>query len=114
VKFITLRFSPWSFFLPFESKYPPQHFSVEVWFVYDKSEACGLLSVWRNYLRICLVVVTNTTKWLRIVDQWGHFMLLVRSRSEFSFRCEESFESVAEFEYLRMTISSRVTCLYAF
>jgi hypothetical protein len=24
VKFIIMQFSPWSFFLPFRSKYPPQ------------------------------------------------------------------------------------------
>jgi hypothetical protein len=25
VKFIIMQFSPWSIFLPFRSKYPPQH-----------------------------------------------------------------------------------------
>jgi hypothetical protein len=45
VKFIIIQFSPWSVFLPFRSKYLPQHFvlknpqtaSLPMWYILPKS-----------------------------------------------------------------------------
>jgi hypothetical protein len=45
VKFITMQFSPWSIFLPFRSKYPPQHC------VLKKPSVCVPPSKWETKFR---------------------------------------------------------------
>jgi hypothetical protein len=45
MKFIIMQFSPWSIFLPFRSKYPPQHS------VLKKSSVCVPPSKWETKFR---------------------------------------------------------------